>query len=156
MGACCAGFCIGSRFGMEKPGAVCSLQGRGRMRQGALVGGLSVEIGGGRSKGPPSDGGAVRGVVVIDNDVFFFISFLLCLGVGARWVHGCLERISFRSRGRKGPGNVNKKGSAPRHCQPFSELLAIFIRIYIFTYLHIYICKYTFITHTYVNSEHNL
>lgn len=72
---------------------------------------------------------------------FFFISFLLCLGVGARWVHGCLEIISFRSRGvyfragsRAGPGNVNKKGSAPRHCQPFPELLAIFI--YIFTYLH--------------------
>lgn len=58
------------------------------MRQGALVGGLSVEIGGGRSKGPPSDGGAVRGVVVIDNDVFFFyfVPFVSgCWGqVGAR------------------------------------------------------------------------
>lgn len=62
-------------------------------------------------------------------------------------MHGCLGIISSRSRGvyfragsRAGPGNVNKKGSAPRHCQPFSELLAIFIRIYIsiyiFTYLH--------------------
>lgn len=97
-----------------------------------------MEIGGGRSGARPMDG-----CMRCDDNVMMLLVRSFCV-----WVFGhggctgvCLGIISFRSRGvyfragsRAGPGNVNKKGSAPRHCQPFPELLAIFI--YIFTYLH--------------------
>ena len=51
------GFASGLDLGWRNRVQFAVCRGEAGMRQGALVGGLSVEIGGGRSKGPPSDDG---------------------------------------------------------------------------------------------------